>query len=71
MLYGSSVLLSTLTPNITALEPRLDTGCWLDITRLELPQLYDISLNPPKKIAHFIFKVCYFLLAYYYLAEFW
>ena len=49
LLYGSNVLLSTLTPNITASEPRLDTGCWLDITRLELPQLYDISLNPPKE----------------------
>ena len=45
--YGSSVLLSTLTPDITASEPRLDTGCWLDITRQDFHLLYDISLNPP------------------------
>lgn len=45
--YGSSVLLSTLTLGITASEPRLDTGYWLDITRQDFHLLYDISLNPP------------------------
>jgi len=60
--------LSTLTLNITASEPRLDTGCWLDITRWELPPLYDISLNPldtlvtnnndlSLSISHYLFKV--------------
>ena len=60
--------MSTLTLNITASEPRLDTGCWLDITRWELPPLYDISLNPldtlvtnnndlSLSISHYLFKV--------------
>ena len=50
MHFGSNVLLSTLTLNITASEPRLDTSCWLDITRWGLHPLYDISLNPSKEI---------------------
>lgn len=59
--YGSSFLLSTLTLDITVSEPRLDTGCWLDITRQDPYLLYDISLNPPVKKERNLHVRYYFL----------
>ena len=54
--YGSSVLLSTLTPDITASEPRLGTDCWLDFTR-QFTLLYDIGLNPSDTVQDMIISV--------------
>lgn len=39
---------TTLKPHITASSPSLDTGCWLDFTRLGLPPNYILHT----KLAH-------------------
>ena len=76
--YGSYAPLSTLTPNVTTLEPRLGTSCWLGSTRQVL-LLYDISLNPLKKnigtqkrcLLLLIFQSYEILLAHRALAKFY
>ena len=48
--------MSTLTLNITASEPRLGTGCWLDFTR-QFTLLYDIGLNPSDTVQDMIISI--------------
>jgi len=41
--YGSQTFLPPLKPCVTALAPRLDTGCWLDFTRLGVSPSYILN----------------------------